>query len=83
MILITLWLRWAFMRSAYQILVGRDRDRTKPHSGRFFRGQVDHLLAGIWRHMDKLLPGANLFRRYLCRTRIASTAVISFAWLQV
>ena len=60
MILIKLWLRWAFRHSAYQILVGRYRDRTKPSSGRFTRGQVDTLLASIWRHMDQLLPEANL-----------------------
>jgi hypothetical protein len=60
MILIKIWLRWAFRRSAYQILVGRYRDRTKPSSGRFTRGQVDSLLADIWRHMDQLLPEANL-----------------------
>ena len=39
MILIKLWLRWAFQRSAYQILLGRYRDRTKPSSGRFTRGR--------------------------------------------
>ena len=58
--LIKIWLRWAFKRSAYQTLVGRYRDRAKPSSGRFTRGQVDNLLADIWRHMDQLLPEANL-----------------------
>jgi len=60
LILIKLWLRWEFKRSAYQILVGRYRDRTKPSLGRFTRRQVDALLASIWRHMDQLLQEANL-----------------------
>ena len=58
--LIKLWLRWAFKRSAYQILAGRYRDRTKPSSGRFTRGQVDELLKSVWACLDSLLPEANL-----------------------
>ena len=58
--LIKLWLRWAFKRSAYQILVGRYRNRTKPSSGRFTRGQVDELLKNVWAHLDSLLLEANL-----------------------
>ena len=60
MLLIKFWLRWAFKRSAYQILVGRYRDREKPAQGRFTRGQVDNLLKKIWRHLDRLAPEANL-----------------------
>jgi len=60
MVLIKLWLRWAFKRSAYQILVGRYRNREKPTQGRFTRGQVDNLLSEIWRHLDRLVPKANL-----------------------
>jgi len=60
MLLIKLWLRWAFKRSAYQILVGRYRNREKPAQGRFTRVQVDELLMEIWRHLDLLVPGANL-----------------------
>jgi len=58
--LIKFWLRWAFKRSAYQILAGRYRDRTKPSSGRFTRGEVDGLLKRVWAHLDSLLPEANL-----------------------
>lgn len=58
--LIKLWLRWAFKRSAYQILMGRYRDRAEPSSGRFTRVQVDELLESIWSHLDSLLPEANL-----------------------
>jgi len=57
---IKVWLRWAFKRSAYQILAGRNRDRTKPGSGRFTRGQVNELLKSVWDHLDSLLPEANL-----------------------
>jgi hypothetical protein len=60
MFLINFWLRWAFKRSAYQILAGRYRNREKPIQGRFTRGQVDDLLSDIWHHLDQLLPGANL-----------------------
>jgi len=60
MLLIKLWLRWAFKRSAYQILVGRYRNCEKPTQGRFTRGQVDNLLTEIWRHLDRLIPEANL-----------------------
>jgi hypothetical protein len=56
---IKLWLRRAFKRSEYQILAGRYRDRTKPSSGRFSRGQVDELLKNIWDHLDSLLPEAS------------------------
>lgn len=59
------WLRWAFKRSAYQILVGRNRDRTEPSSVRFTREQVDELLKRVWDHLDSLLPEANLER---CKT---------------
>jgi len=58
--LIKLWLRWAFKRSAYQILAGRYRGRSNPSSGRFTRTQVDELLKSIWSHLDALLPEANL-----------------------
>jgi len=57
---IKVWLRWAFKRSAFQILVGRNRDRTKPGSGRFTRGQVDELLQSVWNHLDSLITEANL-----------------------
>jgi hypothetical protein len=60
--LIKLWLRWSIKRSAYQVLVGRNRDPAKPSSGRFTRGQVDDLLKSIWDHLDSLLPEANLGR---------------------
>ena len=58
--LIKLWLRWAFKRSAYQILMGRYHDRAEPSSGRFTRVQVDELLKSVWAHLDSLLPEANL-----------------------
>ena len=60
MLLIEIWLRWAFKRSAHQILVGRNRNREEATQGRFNRGQVEVLLTDIWRHLDKLLPEANL-----------------------
>jgi hypothetical protein len=60
MLLIEIWLRWAFKRSAHQILVGRYRNREQPTQGRFNRGQVEDLLTDIWRHLDRLLPEANL-----------------------
>ena len=60
MLLIKLWLQWAFKRSAYQILIGRYCNREKPVQGRFTRSQVDNLLTEIWRHSDRLIPEANL-----------------------
>lgn len=60
MILINFWLRRAFKRAAYQILMGRYRNRQKPRDGRFTRRQVDELLAHIWRRLDELLPQADL-----------------------
>jgi hypothetical protein len=60
MLLIEIWLRWAFKRSAHQILVGRYRNREEATQGRFNRGQVEVLLTDIWRHLDRLLPAASL-----------------------
>lgn len=60
MLLIKIWLRWAFKRSAHQILVGRYRNREQLAQGRFNRGQVDDLLADVWRRSARLLPEADL-----------------------
>ena len=60
MVFIKLWLKWAFKRSAYQILMGRYLDRIQPQMGRFDRKQVDSIIEQTWQNLEQMLPGAQL-----------------------
>lgn len=60
MVFIKLWLKWAFNRSAYQILMGRYLDRIQPQMGRFDRMRVDTIIEQTWQKLEQMLPGAQL-----------------------
>jgi len=60
MLVMMIWLKWAFHRAAIQILEGRYLDKTRPIKGRFTRAQVKGILAQTWLYLDERLPKANL-----------------------
>lgn len=62
MVALRLVLRRLVRRAAHQIFAGRLLQREHPERGRFLTGDVDAILSQAWRHLDAMLPEAELQR---------------------